>query len=246
MVYEDSPLVKAVKNGHVLVIDEADKAPSKTLVILKTLVENGEMVLSDGRKILPTNAEKESSQDYIYTHKDFRIVVLANRPGFPFLGNDFFGSLGHLFSCHAVDNPDPESEVQLLRQYAPNVDVKIIRKLVNAFAELRTMADTGKINYPYSTREVVNIVKHLEKYPTEDICELVGNVLDFDRYAPETLDQVAGVLIKHGLKIEAYAKNELAAVRRQKEIQLTVQHYSGKGVSAPKHGKEDPKNEPHG
>ena len=37
VVYEDSPLVKAVKNGHVLVIDEADKAPSKTLVILKTI-----------------------------------------------------------------------------------------------------------------------------------------------------------------------------------------------------------------
>ena len=28
------------------------------------------------------------------SHPDFRMVVLANRPGFPFLGNDFFGAMG--------------------------------------------------------------------------------------------------------------------------------------------------------
>ena len=33
------------------------------------------------------------------------MFVLANRPGFPFLGNDFFGALGDLFGCHAIDNP---------------------------------------------------------------------------------------------------------------------------------------------
>ena len=38
---------------------------------------------------LPSNA--------IRAHPDFRMIVLANRPGFPFLGNDFFGSLGKLF-----------------------------------------------------------------------------------------------------------------------------------------------------
>ena len=44
-------------------------------------------------------------------HPDFRMIVLANRPGFPFLGNDFFAALGDVFSCHAVDNPDLESEM---------------------------------------------------------------------------------------------------------------------------------------
>ena len=37
--------------------------------------------------------------------------MLANRPGFPFLGNDFFASIGDMFSCHAIDNPDLESEM---------------------------------------------------------------------------------------------------------------------------------------
>lgn len=35
VTYEDSPLVQAVKSGHVLVVDEADKAPTHVTCILK-------------------------------------------------------------------------------------------------------------------------------------------------------------------------------------------------------------------
>lgn len=160
LVHEDSPLVKAVKNGLVLVIDEADKAPTHVTCILKTLVESGQMILSDGRRIVPYG--NTESENLIPIHPDFRIIVLANRPGFPFLGNDFFGALGDLFSCHAVENPSPDSEIDLLKQYGPNVPDQTIRKLVDVFGELRNMADQGLVSYPYSTREVVNIVKHLE------------------------------------------------------------------------------------
>lgn len=100
VIYEDSPLVKAVKNGHVLVVDEADKAPTHVTCILKTLVENGEMILSDGRRIVPKDMIEESGGDvssFIPVHDDFRMIVLANRPGFPFLGNDFFASLGMFY-----------------------------------------------------------------------------------------------------------------------------------------------------
>jgi len=34
------------------------------------------------------------SPNVIVSHPDFRMMVLANRPGFPFLGNDFFGAMG--------------------------------------------------------------------------------------------------------------------------------------------------------
>jgi von Willebrand factor A domain-containing protein 8 len=246
VIFEDSPLVKAAKHGYALVIDEIDKAPINVTCILKSLVENGEMWLSDGRKIVPNDSEVDvNDKKFIKSHPDFRIIVLANRPGFPFLGNDFFASMGHLFSCHAIDNPDIQSEIELLKNYGPNVDEKLIKKLAKAFAEIRTMADTSQISYPYSTREVVNIVKHLEKYPNEDVSEVVGNVLDFDRHSPESLELVTSVLMKHGLQIAAYAKNELAELRRQKQIQLSVSHFSGKDVSGPKHGKVDEKNEPH-
>ena len=119
------------------------------------------MILSDGRRIVPSTNNKSRSMA-IPIHPDFRMIVLANRPGFPFLGNDFFGALGDLFSTHSVDNPSLEDEIELLKQYGPNVDDKVIHKLVKAFGELRSMADQGLVSYPYSTREVVNIVKHLQ------------------------------------------------------------------------------------
>ena len=121
---------------------------------------------------------------------------IANRPGFPFLGNDFFAALGDLFSCHAVDNPSMDSELKMLKQYGiifiaqlnscqnfsveniiifsigPDVSDEILRRLVTTFSELRSMADEGTIQYPYSTREVVNIVKHLNTFPNEGLGQI--------------------------------------------------------------------------
>jgi len=54
------------------------------------------------------------------------------------------------------------SEMSMLAQYGPSVTKETLQKLVLAFGELRSMADQGLITYPYSTREVVNVVKHLE------------------------------------------------------------------------------------
>ncbi|ELK10026.1 hypothetical protein PAL_GLEAN10015259 [Pteropus alecto] len=249
IVYEDSPLVKAVKLGHVLVIDEADKAPTNVTCILKTLVENGEMILADGRRILANSAHVDGRENVIVIHPDFRMIVLANRPGFPFLGNDFFGTLGDIFSCHAVDNPKPHSELKMLRQYGPNVPEPILQKLVAAFGELRSLADQGIINYPYSTREVVNIVKHLQtcdvskffrvgsqhsvytapfaladlKFPSEGLSRVVRNVFDFDSYNDDLREILTNTLHKYGIPIGAKPTN----VQLAKELPLPEQTFMG-------------------
>ncbi|XP_026327671.1 von Willebrand factor A domain-containing protein 8-like [Hyposmocoma kahamanoa] len=242
VIYEDSPLVKAVKLGHILVVDEADKAPTHVTCILKTLVENGEMILSDGRRIVPKDLLESSGGDissFIPVHDDFRMIVLANRPGFPFLGNDFFAALGDLFSCHAVDNPSIDSEMELLRSYGPDVPHDVMKKLVKAFATLRDMADQGQLTYPYSTRELVNIIKHLQKYPMEDLATAIGNVFDFDRYSKDMADKLLEVLHESGLPTEGVLEGRSKAAL--KKIQMTIDRHSGKDVSSPKHGKEDDK-----
>ena len=70
------------------------------------------LIIADGRKIVPpgTPTEELTEKD-IVCHPDFRAIFLANRPGFPFLGNDFYAVMGDLLSCHAIDNPDPQSEL---------------------------------------------------------------------------------------------------------------------------------------
>lgn len=90
---EDSPLVKAVKAGYVLIVDEADKAPAHVTCILKNLIDSGNMRLADGRQIV-NNIHTPNDDSVIILHPDFRMIVLANRPGFPFLGNNLFSTLG--------------------------------------------------------------------------------------------------------------------------------------------------------
>uniref|UniRef100_A0A673VXU8 von Willebrand factor A domain containing 8 n=1 Tax=Salmo trutta TaxID=8032 RepID=A0A673VXU8_SALTR len=215
--------VKAVKMGHILVIDEADKAPTNVTCILKTLVESGEMILADGRRIVSDPLEAERRPNTIAMHPDFRMLVLANRPGFPFLGNDFFGSLGDIFSCHAVDNPKPQAEFAMLKQYGPAVPDATLHKLVAAFGELRAMADQGTITYPYSTREVVNIVKHLQRFPDEGLANVVRNVFDFDSYNKDTREVLIEALHKHGIPIGA----KPSSVHLAKELPLPEVRMSG-------------------
>jgi MoxR-like ATPase len=107
--YVDSPLVRAVVTGRVLVVDEADKAALEVVSIIKGLVEDGQMMLADGRHIMradladaalaaaathaqSSKAEMDSAaltanKSIVRMHPNFRMIILANKAGFPFLGN---------------------------------------------------------------------------------------------------------------------------------------------------------------
>lgn len=201
------------------------------------LIETGEMYLSDGRKIVSTLKNNNTyCHNEIPIHPEFRMIVLANRPGFPFLGNDLFGAIGDLFRTHTVDNPSVTNEIELLKQYGPAVSEKVLLKLVKVFDELRTMADQGLVSYPYSTREVVNIVKHLQvdrfninlelfkrdfvdefidllsfklfqEFPSEPLGTVVKNVFDFDKYSPEIFDTLVQIAHKHGIPFNTSQQN---------------------------------------
>lgn len=65
----------------------------------------------------------------------------------------------------------------------------------------------------------------LQVFPNEDISEVIGNVLDFDLYSGDALESVATILKKHGLPIASAA--DFGKIRRQKDVQLTVERKSG-------------------
>ena len=62
------------------------------------------------------------------TAAGFRAIVLANRPGHPFLGNDFFRECGDVLSCHVIENPDMPSELQLLRAKADDLEAELAKE----------------------------------------------------------------------------------------------------------------------
>ena len=164
--YTDSPLLRAIKYGRVIIIDEADKAPEHVVAIFRSLAGQGEMSLSDGRRVCMTAGRNGD----IVVHPNFRLILLANRPGYrkvllstrkrrliyhflsAFLGNHFLQVLGENFSTHSVSNPDQESERNLINQLAPEISEDLILRLVGAFHDLRKGYENGVLNYPYSLR----------------------------------------------------------------------------------------------
>jgi hypothetical protein len=241
VTWEDSPLVKAVRSGHVLVVDEVDKAPVEVVGVLKGLVEDRTMGLGDGRRLVGDAAAAAADPMAIAIHPRFRLFALSNRPGYPFLGNDFFATCGDLFSCHAVDNPDPDSVRTVLRRYGPSVPEATIALLIDAFAKLGQLVEQGVISYPYSLREMVNVVRHLQRYPTDGLPAALSNVFNFDRHDAATYKLLGDLFQQFGIQLGAVASPSLDGPLRVEILPSSVPPDPGD----PKHGKEDPDNAPH-
>ncbi|KAG5510829.1 hypothetical protein JKF63_07901 [Porcisia hertigi] len=205
VVWEDSPLVKAVQQGHCLVVDEIDKAPVEVVQVLKGLIEDREMRLGDGRQICDPTMEPPASKtaatvgstQRIVIHPDFRIIVLANPPGFPFHGNDFFRECGDLFAAYVMSNPDTESQLSVLTAYAPALPQPFLKRLVLVFRELQNAFTQGNLTYPFSLRELIAVVRHMSRYPQDGVYGALNNVFNFDARDENTLRIVRQVLANY-------------------------------------------------
>lgn len=157
------------------------------------------------------------------------------------MGNDFFAECGDVFSCHVVDNPDRASELELLRSYAPSVEAHVLEKLVSAFSDLRQAVDAGKLAYPYSTRELVNLARHLHVFPSDGPAATVENVLAFDQHNTLAMATLRSILHRHGIPVSAAADGvaPAPAVRLSREVALppaevvATWHVDGSSVKTP-------------
>jgi hypothetical protein len=176
---------------------------------------------------------------------------------FRFHGNDFFREIGDCFSVLVVPNPDLDSEIALLNCYGPEVDSQLIRQVAASFDHLRNLADSGDISYPYSTREAVAVIRHLQQYPQDGIVSAVHNVLDFDSFDDSMYAMIGSVFAHHGIEMSDYASwreaqaRVQAAAEKALKIEYTEQRdaegrsSSPPPLSAPHQGKWDDTNNPH-
>ena len=88
------------------------------IIVLKSLVNDGYLSLPDGSRL---------GKGGLRIADGFRMILLANRPGFPFLGNDIFSVCGEAFSVHALANPEFDSEVLLAKGVVPEVPLVVVR-----------------------------------------------------------------------------------------------------------------------
>ena len=170
-------MVRAAKNGRILVIDEADKAPVEVVALLKGLIEDRELALPDGRTLRYETDMISANSDTVVIHPDFRVWALANPASYPFHGNDISGEMSDVFSCHTVPPLDSESQRKILQSYGPDVSDKRIRKIIDIWEDLRDAHERGVMAYPFSVREAVSVVKHLNRFPDDGLEGAFENVI---------------------------------------------------------------------
>jgi von Willebrand factor A domain-containing protein 8 len=144
-----------------------------------------------------------------------------------------------------------ESEVQLLESYAPSINDALLTRLSAAFNELRTLFENGDIAYPYSTREAVAVVKHLQRYPEDDVVAVLHNVFDLDSYDEYQYQKLSEVFRKHSFSFDSYGRWMAELHEAFSDGSLNIEYVSNDGatipppLTSPKIGKWDEKNEAH-
>ncbi|TKR72351.1 hypothetical protein L596_019816 [Steinernema carpocapsae] len=77
------------------------------------------------------------------------------------------------------------------------------------------LAEQLWLSYPYSTRELVNIVKHVQMFPDDPLVNVVKNVFDFDTFSADAMEQIGVIFQKHGIPL---------GVKRPSDTFLSVKH----------------------
>ena len=241
IIYLDSPLVRAAKEGRILVLDEADKAQVEVVALLKGLIEDGQLSLPDGR-ILTYGLNSTSDPDIISIHKDFSIWALVNPPGYPFHGHALTKEMSDVFSCHTVPPMDVDSHKRILMSYGSNVHPSIIDKVVDMWEDLRIAHQRGTITYPFCVRESVNVIKHINIFPNDGIEAAIDNVVSFDRLDRGLSKHLDDIFREHGVDIFAHSSTSSMKIPGLAKGGISTPRTR---ASSPKHGKVDPNNEPH-
>jgi hypothetical protein len=77
----------------------------------------------------------------------------------------------------------------------------LLERLVRLFGELRSLVDAGTLQHPYSLRELVQIVKHLDRFP-DNLASVLHNVFSLDLSNAAVAPLLKEVLRRHGIPVE--------------------------------------------
>lgn len=55
-----------------------------------------------------------------------------------------------------------------------------------------------------SSAELINLVRHMQAYPSDSLGDALKNIFDFDIYKPETIDKLSEILEAHGYVFSSF------------------------------------------
>ena len=143
-VWIDGPLSIAVKNGHILYLDEVAEARPDVIVAIHSLTDHRRELFID--KLGET----------IKAHPDFLLVASFN-PGYQKGFKDLKPSTRQRFVALSFDYPNQKAETEILINET-GISAEIAQKLVTIGAKIRNLTELG-LTETVSTRLLVDAAK---------------------------------------------------------------------------------------
>lgn len=144
MGFQYGPLARAMKEGHLFLLDELDMLDPGTSAGLNGIVQGEPLTIA------------ENGGEVITPHPDFRVAATGNTVGD---GDDGFyvgvsrqneAFMDRFWVVH-VDYPEPEIEGEILQQVS-SLDKKGVKPFLDVAAEVRKQHTQGMLDVTFSTR----------------------------------------------------------------------------------------------
>lgn len=152
-VWLDGCLTKAMKEGHILILNEIDLMDPAELANMNAILEGSPLVIS------------QLEGEIVEPHPNFRVVATSNSNG---SGSDglYVGvqrlNLAFMdrFNIIKVDYADPDIELEVLAKVAPKIPKKIREKMVELANKVRSVfkgdeESNVELSVTFSTRTLI-------------------------------------------------------------------------------------------
>ncbi|SET23808.1 AAA family ATPase [Thorsellia anophelis] len=158
MVFVEGALTKAVRNGHILIINEMDLAEPSELAGLNDLLEGAPLMLS------------QKDGEIIYPHPKFRFIATGNSAGSGDTSGLYQGVMQQnlafmdRFRMLEVNYPDPNIEIDILAKIAPELPELFRSNMVKIANDIRRLFigshnASAELSITLSTRTLIRWAK---------------------------------------------------------------------------------------
>ncbi|OAI12757.1 MULTISPECIES: AAA family ATPase [Methylomonas] len=153
MKWTDGPLTRAVRHGHVLLLNEIDATDPSELIGLNDIVEGKPLLIA-------------ATDEVVRPHPKFRVVATGNSAGAGDQSGLYQGvmrqniALMDRFRLMEVGYPEPAYEMTLLERATPTMPISIRERMIQLANEIRKVfighGDTaGLLSITMSTRTLL-------------------------------------------------------------------------------------------
>jgi cobaltochelatase CobS len=144
-VWQDGSVTDAVRNGHILILDEVNAAQPEVLFALQSL-------LDDDKSLTLTSHDNS----IVKAHKNFRIFATMNPTsgyaGTKSMNKAFMSRFGVVLEVEYVD---PETEMSLIESLVPKVKRDDLLIMVETARVARDRLHHEQLSFPVSTRDLI-------------------------------------------------------------------------------------------